>query len=49
MLVEALIAVCLVGSAVVTFVPDRHAEKLALGISALPVGEIGRASCRERV
>ena len=38
MLVEALIAVCLVGSAVVTFVPDRHAEKLALGISALPVG-----------
>ena len=38
MLVEALILACLVGSAVVTFVPDRYAEKVALGVSALPVG-----------
>jgi len=37
MLVEALIAVCLVGSAVVAFVPDRYAEKVALAVSALPV------------
>ena len=37
MLVEALILACLVGSAVVAFVPDRYAEKVALAVSALPV------------
>jgi NADH-quinone oxidoreductase subunit M len=37
MLVEALILACLVGSAVVTFVPDRYAGRLALAVSALPV------------
>ena len=38
MLVEALILVCLVGAAVVAAAPDRLAGRLALAVSALPVG-----------
>ena len=37
MLVEALIAVCLVGAGVVMAVPDRYAGRLALAVSVLPV------------
>ena len=38
MLVEALILVCLVGAAIVAAAPDRLAGRLALAVSALPVG-----------
>ena len=37
MLVEALIAVPLVGAAVVAVAPNEHAERLALGVSAVPL------------
>ncbi|WP_254838140.1 complex I subunit 4 family protein [Natronomonas marina] len=37
MLIEALIAVCLLGAGAVMVAPDRYAGKLAFGISALPV------------
>ena len=37
MMIEALIAVCLVGAAVVFLAPDRYAGRLAVGISALPL------------
>ncbi len=38
MLIEALILVCLVGAAVVAAAPDRLAGRLALAVSAIPVG-----------
>jgi NADH-quinone oxidoreductase subunit M len=37
MMIEALIALCLLGAAVVFFTPDRYAGKLAFGWSLLPL------------
>ncbi len=37
MLIEALIAVCLLGAAVVAVAPNEYAGKLAFGISAVPL------------
>jgi NADH-quinone oxidoreductase subunit M len=37
MMIEALIALCLLGAAVVFFAPDRYAGKLAFGWSLLPL------------